>query len=105
MDGKAEYIIKKLFKAYLTNPQQLPDQTIVTIINQISPELIDDNQQLIINKSIARDKLKEMFTQRKPELKRVMLRVICDYIAGMTDEYTIRQYEKLYGDKVFKKFI
>src|SRR5699024_36262 len=31
MDGKADYIIRQLFKAYLSNPQQLPDKTITTI--------------------------------------------------------------------------
>ncbi|GAH15439.1 unnamed protein product, partial [marine sediment metagenome] len=30
MDGKANYIIKRLFKAYLSNPQQLPDKTIIS---------------------------------------------------------------------------
>ncbi len=28
MDGKADFIIRQLFKAYLSNPQQLPDKTI-----------------------------------------------------------------------------
>jgi dGTPase len=32
MDGKAYFIIKRLYKAYLTNPHQLPDATIIKII-------------------------------------------------------------------------
>lgn len=31
MDGKSDFIIRQLFKAYLNNPQQLPDKTIRTI--------------------------------------------------------------------------
>ena len=32
MDGKATFVIKRLFKAYLSNPQQLPDSAIKRII-------------------------------------------------------------------------
>ncbi len=32
-DGKAAYIIKKLFEAYLTNPHQLPDESLISVWN------------------------------------------------------------------------
>lgn len=49
MDGKSKYIIKKLFEAYLTNPQQLPDKTILHLyINWI--ENPDDTLIKRINK-------------------------------------------------------
>lgn len=105
MDSKAEYIIKKLFKAYLTNPQQLPDQTIVAIINAYDKDLIKESEPFVVKKCIARGELKDKFAKRDDKLKQVMLRVICDYIAGMTDNYAIRQYEKLYGYKETKKMI
>ncbi|SCM80989.1 Deoxyguanosinetriphosphate triphosphohydrolase [uncultured Sporomusa sp.] len=34
MDGKASYIIRRLFKAYLTNPQQIPDKTIYALFRE-----------------------------------------------------------------------
>jgi hypothetical protein len=37
-DGKASYIIKKLFEAYLTNPHQLPDLRLLQIAKKINFE-------------------------------------------------------------------
>jgi len=37
MGGKSNYVINKLFKAYLNNPQQLPDKTIISLYKNIMP--------------------------------------------------------------------
>lgn len=35
MDGKGNFIIREIFKAYLTNPQQLPDKNIVRLFDNL----------------------------------------------------------------------
>jgi len=40
MDGKADFIIRQLFKAYVTNPQQLPDRTILNLYRNLADELL-----------------------------------------------------------------
>jgi dGTP triphosphohydrolase len=44
MDGKAAYSIRQLIKAYLTNPQQLPDAAIVRAVNMLQ---VTDSQNII----------------------------------------------------------
>ena len=45
MDGKGNFIIREIFKAYLTNPQQLPDKNIVRLFDNLIIWMI---QQLLI---------------------------------------------------------
>ena len=102
MDGKAAYIIKQLFKAYLTNPQQLPDKTIFSIIKdwkQNNPDGDEENEEYKTRESFARDKLKDLLKKDDEKIRIILLRRICDYIAGMTDRYAMDCYEKLYGTK------
>jgi len=110
MDGKANYIIKKLFKAFISNPQQLPDKTIISFyrnydgnyldktINRdkkmglyFSPALIGD-----LREKLKVDHFKNCNDNR---YKCALLRTICDYVSGMTDNYALNQYELLYGTK------
>ena len=119
MDGKGKYIIRKLFQAYFTNPQQMPDKTIKTFLRNIGVLLgIQIKQEDIlpsfIRNEIERyhgDILKEKEGNKKIkvfkdilekkitiyEYKIVLMRTITDYIAGMTDKYALKQYEILYG--------
>lgn len=106
MDGKAVYIIKQLMKAYLTNPQQLPDKTIMSIIERWETKYEKDNKgqdklrnigQRYTDESRDRAKLKELIKENDSGIKTILLRSICDYIAGMTDQYAISCFEKLYG--------
>lgn len=108
MDGKSSFIIRQLIKAYISNPQQLPDKTIVTLYKNYlsesewkSYEKKNDEKKTL--KSIVgelRDRLEEdHFENMKKDYKKVLLRTICDYIAGMTDRYAIDQYTLLYGSK------
>ena len=119
MDGKGKYIIRKLFQAYFTNPQQMPDKTVKTFLRNIGVLLgIQIKQEDILPSFIRneikryhRDILKEKeenkeidvfgkFLEREItiyEYKIVLMRTITDYIAGMTDKYALKQYEILYG--------
>ena len=102
MDGKAAYIIKQLFKAYLTNPQQLPDKTIRSIIedwNQNNPDGAEGKKEYKTQESFARDRLKNLLKKDDEKVRIILLRRICDYIAGMTDRYAMDCFEKLYGTK------
>ena len=44
----------------------------------------------------ARLCLKEILKYDNREIKIIILRKICDFIAGMTDKFSLEQYEKLY---------
>lgn len=93
MDGKASFIIRQLLKAYTTNPQQLPD---LTVSRFVSTYLEKDKNE--IDSSFARKKMNEVMSNS--EVKAMLLRTICDFIAGMTDSYAYKQYNKLYGTKL-----
>lgn len=108
MDGKSNYIIKRLFKAYLSNPQQLPDKTIISFYNNYNENIFNN----YINKKgelpstpilvgNLRDELKTDHSKNynNNEYKCSLLRTICDYISGMTDNFALNQYELLYGTK------
>jgi len=108
MDGKANYIIKKLFKAFISNPQQLPDKTIISFYRSYNKNIFNS----YINKKgelpstpilvgNLRDELKTDHSKNynNNEYKCSLLRTICDYISGMTDNYALNQYELLYGTK------
>lgn len=104
MDGKANYIIRQLIKAYLSNPQQLPDSTVVKIYenyndlgnSQIRCLESSSNEEDIVFK--CRQKLKEdHFLKNDSDYRAILLRTVCDYIAGMTDDYAYKQFDLLYG--------
>lgn len=121
MDGVGQYIIRELFKAYIINPQQLPDKTIIKLFENLYKEnedelnkykYLDKNSEKYLDKynvGELRNKLSEYHYNRKSEnnvnnddidykkYKSQLLRTVCDYISGMTDKYTIEQHRKLYN--------
>lgn len=110
MDGKANYIIKRLFKAYLSNPQQLPDKTIISFYRNYNENYLnrainkDKKMDLYFSPALIgdlREKLKrDNFTNcNNKKYRCALLRTICDYVSGMTDNYALNQYELLYGTK------
>lgn len=102
MDGKASFIIRQLVKAYLTNPQQLPDSTIITIIqdwNNKHSVKSNEHSSFMTDASASRKRLKELIKIDDPLISSILMRKICDHIAGMTDQYAISSFEKLYGSK------
>ena len=108
MDGRASYIIRQLVKAYLTNPQQLPDKTIISIVenfdnnnkkNDNTETTADEDEKYSSKASKARIKLSTLLKESEAPVSSLLLRRICDYIAGMTDQYALSCFEKLYGIK------
>ena len=48
----------------------------------------------IINKAVEDTRDNNNLDKRRDIL---IMRIICDYISGMTDSFAINEYEKLYG--------
>lgn len=104
MDGKGRFIVRRLFKAFLTIPQQLPDYAIISLYQQYQPEAIkkydlDDINLRVGNIGKLRDQLNAdiLGLSSRSEFRHGLPRIVCDYIAGMTDNYPLREYKRLYG--------
>ena len=78
-DAKSEYLIKQLFRAFYTHPKQLPDYVLEKYCKRNNMELNRANLQ--------EEELKE-----DPNF----IQTICDHIAGMTDQFAAREYNRLY---------
>ena len=118
-DGKAAYVIKKIAEAYLTNPQQMPDNAVIMLfINyyRINKEInkerfIDASIEAVTDvfctaekKAAKADRIGSLRIQMDKEsknnnctFKHSLIRTVIDYIAGMTDDYALAVYEQLYG--------
>lgn len=99
MDGVGTFILKQLLKAYLTNPKQLQDITLVAIMNIYNPPSnnkgIQDYSEAEIGK--IRESIDDLSKKADQKFQCDLLRGICDHIAGMTDKFSISEYQRLYG--------
>lgn len=87
MDGKGAYIVRRLFKAYMSNPTQLPDNEIGRFYESID----------VTDKTLG-EMRGEMNLHRDTDYRgNHLMRIIADYISGMTDAYAYNQYNLLYG--------
>lgn len=84
MDGKAEYIIRKLYLAFCKNPTQLPDTALCSYSGFAG---------LPLTRNDALEHLDDH--------KNLLHRCIADYIGGMTDQFAYDEFDRLYGTKVF----
>ena len=103
-DSKGKYIIKNLFEAYYTNPQQLPDSALKNMYNALKKEgyaftITDEYYKIDSSKLrvVIDEAIKAIRRKRDIKMDICVMRIICDYIAGMTDSFAISEYEKLYG--------
>ncbi len=80
-DLKAEYIIKRLFTGYFNHPQQLPDY----ILNRYYSKK---------GKVFSRLNIEDNINELKNDME--FVRLICDHIGSMTDQYASREYKKLF---------
>lgn len=125
MDGLGSYIITKLFEAYTHNPQQLRDKTIDKLFKNIHDkesdlkqilrgDIEDDEKEYIENVLEKFDKVKNVGDKRdfisdlhykilkhdftiENIYKNALMRTICDYISGMTDNFAIKDHKSLYN--------
>jgi len=84
-DSKSEYFIKQIFKAYFRHPKELPDYILSRYYNLRDSDNFD------------RSMLDEDMMKRDPRF----IRVICDHIAGMSDQFAAREYVNLYQPEYF----
>jgi dGTPase len=101
MDGKAQFIIRQLAKAYLSNPQQLLDNTIEQLFLSCYPD-----KTVIPGTSIneRREWLNAMYYSANIDIKKQLIRVICDYISSMTDDFAISEHARLYSTVENKQY-
>lgn len=96
MNEKGKYIIRKLFEAYYTHPQQLPDGPILHLLVDTKkyPTIEDAKKSGIGKARVLFDKV-----MKNPDIytKCALMRRVCDHIASMTDHYAIEEYKNLYG--------
>lgn len=85
-DSKAEYIVSQLFKAYYTNPQQLPDYILERYFKKRGMHV----NRLELDKQVIELRKDADF-----------IRCIVDHIACMTDQFVEREYNKLYTPGYF----
>jgi len=95
MDGKASFIIRQLAKAYLSNPQQLPD-------NMIKQLFIDSHPDKEVHTQVSMGEMRSWLNQmyyssRNNLVRKNLLRIICDYISSMTDDFAIAEHARLYS--------
>lgn len=98
MNEKGKYIIRKLFEAYYSHPQQLPDGPILHLLVDTGSEKyknIDEAKNAGIGE--ARVEFNKVLENPKINVECMLMRRICDHIASMTDHYAIEEYNNLYG--------
>ena len=102
--AKGKYVIRKLFQAYYHSPQQLPNHCVFEFLIAYGPTVYSQKILLQTAKVEGIGKIRDNFSsiikklrtdQKKERL--ILMRIICDYIAGMTDTYAQKAYEDLYG--------
>lgn len=101
MDGKANHILRIIIEAYLTNPKQLPDNTIISLLKNYLSEVefakLTKGKKDSLIAGIMRSKVDELHNSNDNKFKTQLIRTITDFIAGMTDKFAISQYRMLYG--------
>lgn len=99
MNAKGQYIIKKLFQAYYSHPQQLLDSVIIRYMVDVGEykSLRSAEQAGMGAVRVKFEKLLKDKNRYTIAAKIMLMRRICDHIAGMTDHYAIGEYNNLYG--------
>ncbi len=96
MNEKGKYIIKKLFQAYSSHPQQMPDGPILHFMVEIKEyKSLDEGYKKGMG-AVRTDFEKQLKNMKYPH-RIILMRRICDHIASMTDRYAIEEYGNLYG--------
>ena len=103
-DAKGKYVIRKIFQAYYATPQQLPNHCVYEFLSAYDPVKYAQSELLEAAKRDGIGKVRSIFsgvinTLNKNDInaRMILMRIICDYIAGMTDAFAQKTYEELYG--------
>lgn len=108
MDSRGNYFIKQLFKAFKKNPGQLPEKVYKAFKHEVKADL--QNRKLKFSRNCGKDgclyKTDDRYISDEQgdkcpvqlELKSACegIRVLINYIAGMTDRHANLEYSRLY---------
>ncbi len=105
-DGKGKYVIKRIYKAYKTNPMQMSKTTLKRIFREVCKYTnyavdITDCSRDDIEKEIAIYNGEDNSDDIKIIKHKVFVRCLVDLISGMTDDFANRQYDKLYSPRIY----
>ena len=95
MDGKARFVIRRIAKAYLSNPQQMNNGTVNLFFNRCYPDKESLRDLTLGDKRAWLDKIYYSTTESK--YREILIRLICDFISGMTDDFAIMEHARLYS--------
>jgi dGTPase len=103
-NGKSRFILRRILKAYLTNPRQLDDSVLkkYTKICELKG-LKEEIEKMNVKTKNIRYLDSKIFETYKDEIIRDnhFQRILCDYISSMTDVFAVSEYQKLYsGDRI-----
>lgn len=103
-DNKASMIVQGLFKAYYHRPLFLPPNVLKNIYKQTvkkynnainftvsDPSVVNNEIQRIINIEDVNFDVDAYYEKQK-----ILVRAIVDYIAGMTDNFAVNEYNRIY---------
>ena len=102
-DAKGAYIVRKLFKALYDTPQQLPDNSVISYLLRTGRYYdrggIDYLNDIRRTRGIGyiRKEFSNCYNRNNQDDNILLMRVVCDHIAEMTDRYAIQTYKNLYG--------
>lgn len=118
MDGRSEYIIRRLLRAYKSNPQQLPNMYINRLMKQELQEFLPEEQKNALLSEVhetlgydvepekrrdwqdyeCRNALRVLLKDPQSEkaISPSLMRVIFDYVSFMTDRSAYEEYKELY---------
>ena len=86
LDARARMFITGLFAAYYQDPLQLDDYALLRYRGEIGGSFLRD---------VAEEHVDQEIDQRYHN-RPAFLRVIADHVAGMSDTYALKEYERLY---------
>ena len=109
LNNLGENVINDLFIAFVSNPKLLPNETLRKF------EEISENAESIMNNTDflnetthegysekikmgighIRNNMGELFNDEN--IKKNIMRIICDHISGMTDNYALKKHHEIYG--------
>ncbi len=85
-DGRARHFLSGLFRAYYQNPRQLDSYQLLRFKELEGVRYLRDVPSEELDKEI----------KNRYQRNLRFIRLICDHIAGMSDWYALREYERLY---------
>lgn len=106
-DNNAAMVVRGLFQAYYNNPRLLHKGTLRKIYIETRKQMDEVIDFANGDLDVVRDEIKkitvmplaEMEREKQKEYfikKKILVRCIADFIAGMTDSYAVKEYRSIY---------